>query len=76
MADLRVADSSANPLRDGFPAPLRVAVIGVGYLGKHHARLLAGIEGARLTAVVDTDMERARAAVGESGAREIGRAHV
>ena len=54
-----------------FPAPLRVAVIGVGYLGKHHARLLVGIEGARLTAVVDTDMERARAAVGGSGARAL-----
>jgi predicted dehydrogenase len=50
---------------------LRVAVIGVGHLGKHHARLLAGIDGAQLTAVVDTDPERAAAAVGESGARAI-----
>jgi predicted dehydrogenase len=50
---------------------LRVAVVGVGHLGKHHARLLAGIEGARLTAVVDLDMERARAAAGESGARAL-----
>ncbi len=51
--------------------PLRVAVIGVGHLGKHHARLLAGIEGARLVAVVDTDLERATAAAGESGARAL-----
>jgi predicted dehydrogenase len=50
-------------------ADLRVAVIGVGHLGKHHARLLAGIEGAALVAVADTDQGRAAAAVGESGAR-------
>ncbi len=50
---------------------LRVAVIGVGHLGKHHARLLAGIEGAQLTAVVDTDLERASAAAGTTGARAI-----
>ena len=50
---------------------LRVAVVGVGHLGKHHARLLAGIEGTRLVAVVDLDMERARAAAGDSGARTL-----
>jgi predicted dehydrogenase len=46
-----------------------VAVIGVGHLGKHHARLVAGIDGARLVAVADPDLERATAAAGESGAR-------
>src|SRR5260221_13136633 len=54
---------------------IRVAVIGVGHLGKRHARLLAGIAGARLTAVVDLDLERARAAVGESGARPLSDYH-
>jgi predicted dehydrogenase len=54
-----VADPS-TPLGAG---PLRVAVIGVGHLGKHHARLLGQIDGARLVAVVDTQPERARAAV-------------
>jgi predicted dehydrogenase len=48
--------------------PLRMAVIGVGHLGKHHARLLAGIDGAHLAAVVDTDLERAAAAAAASGA--------
>jgi predicted dehydrogenase len=48
---------------------LKIAVIGVGHLGKHHARLLAGIDGAQLAAVVDTDTERAAAAAGASGAR-------
>ncbi|MFO0985081.1 MAG: Gfo/Idh/MocA family oxidoreductase [Planctomycetota bacterium] len=41
--------------------PLHVAVIGVGHLGKEHARVLAGLPGVRLSAVVDTDVARARA---------------
>jgi predicted dehydrogenase len=41
-------------------APLRVAVIGVGYLGRHHARIFSALPGAQLTAVVDTSAERAR----------------
>jgi predicted dehydrogenase len=51
--------------------PLRVAVIGVGHLGKHHARLLAGIEDAKLVAVVDPDGERAAAAAASTGARAV-----
>jgi predicted dehydrogenase len=39
--------------------PLRVAVIGVGHLGRHHARILASLPGVALTAVVDTDRARA-----------------
>ncbi len=35
-----------------------MAVIGVGYLGQWHARKLAGIEGIKLTAVVDRDSDR------------------
>ena len=52
-------------------ADLRVAVIGVGHLGKHHARLLAAIEGAQLTAVVDTNGERAAAAAAAAGTRAL-----
>ena len=52
-------------------APLRVAVIGVGHLGRHHARLLAGIEGAQLVAVVDTQPDRAAAAAEPTGARAL-----
>ncbi len=48
---------------------LRTAVIGVGHLGRHHARILGALEGARLTAVVDTVQERAAAAAAASGAR-------
>jgi predicted dehydrogenase len=39
---------------------LRVAVVGVGHLGRHHARILSAMAGARLTAVVDTQPDRAR----------------
>jgi predicted dehydrogenase len=46
---------------------VRVAVIGVGHLGQHHARLLAGMPAARLTAVVDTRAERAAEIAGKYG---------
>ncbi len=39
--------------------PLRVAVIGVGHLGRHHARLLAARPDVTLAAVVDTNTARA-----------------
>jgi len=50
---------------------VRVAVIGVGHLGKHHARLLAAIDGAELVAVVDTEPDRAAAAAEATGALAI-----
>jgi predicted dehydrogenase len=48
---------------------LRTAVVGVGHLGRHHARLLAQMEGAQLVAAVDTQPERAVAATEGTGAR-------
>jgi predicted dehydrogenase len=50
-------------------APLRTAVIGIGHLGRHHARLLAEIPGSRLVAVVDTIARRAEEAAQATGAR-------
>jgi predicted dehydrogenase len=47
--------------------PLRLAVIGVGHLGRHHARILSAMPEARLTAVVDTNKERAAEIAGASG---------
>jgi predicted dehydrogenase len=38
---------------------LRVAVIGVGHLGRHHARILSSLPGVTLVAVVDTNRARA-----------------
>ncbi len=40
---------------------LRVAVVGVGHLGRHHARLLAAMPGVELVAVADIDRVRAAA---------------
>ena len=37
----------------------RVAVVGVGHLGKHHARILSSLPGVDLVAVVDTNRPRA-----------------
>ncbi len=38
---------------------VKTAVIGVGHLGRHHARVLKELPSAELVAVVDTDPERA-----------------
>jgi predicted dehydrogenase len=38
---------------------MRAVVIGVGHLGKHHARLLASLPGVTLAGVIDTNLERA-----------------
>ena len=38
---------------------VRVAVVGVGHLGQHHARILAELPGVELFAVVDTNRARA-----------------
>ena len=46
---------------DGLSSnPLRLAVVGVGHLGRHHARILSTLPGVQLTAVVDTNQPRAR----------------
>lgn len=51
---------------------LRAAVIGVGHLGKHHARILGGLPGVQCVAAVDTVRERAEAAVAAiPGARAV-----
>jgi predicted dehydrogenase len=47
---------------------VRLAVIGVGHLGRHHARIASTLEGAQLVAVVDTNQERASAASAATGA--------
>ncbi|HEX8202057.1 MAG TPA: Gfo/Idh/MocA family oxidoreductase [Isosphaeraceae bacterium] len=46
---------------------VRVGVIGVGHLGRHHARVLDGIEGVELVGVADSRIEQARAVAGPLG---------
>ncbi len=48
--------------------PIRLAVVGVGHLGKEHARIASSIEGASLAAVADVDGARARAIAEKHGA--------
>jgi predicted dehydrogenase len=50
---------------------MRVAVIGVGHLGQHHARVYAAMDDVELVAVVDTNRSR-----GEEIARKFGTAAV
>lgn len=53
---------------------MRVAVVGVGHLGKHHARILASLPGVELTAVVDTNQARAEEIAAVNGTRALMRA--
>jgi predicted dehydrogenase len=47
---------------------LRVGVIGVGHLGKHHARILSSLPGATLVGVADINRPRADEIAGGTGA--------
>jgi predicted dehydrogenase len=51
---------------------LRVGVIGVGHLGRHHARILASTAGVELAAVADIDAARAESVAGQYGVRAYG----
>ena len=50
-----------------MPEGLRLAVVGVGHLGRHHARILSSMEGVRLAGVVDTVPGRAAEIAAASG---------
>src|SRR5215831_10482050 len=50
---------------------MRVAVIGVGHLGRHHARILGAMPGVTLAAVVDTNEARAQEIAAGVGARAL-----
>ncbi len=45
----------------------RVAVVGVGHFGRHHARILSGLPEVHLEAVVDIDVARAESVASETG---------
>ena len=48
---------------------LRVGVVGVGHLGRHHARILSALPGVKLVAVVDTNRPRAEEVAAANGTR-------
>ncbi len=51
---------------------MRAAVIGVGHLGRHHARILAALPGITLAGVVDTNRDRASQVAAEHGTQAFG----
>lgn len=53
-------------------APLGVAVVGAGVIGRLHAQVLADVTGAELRAVVDVDLDRARELAAEFGVPAVG----
>lgn len=48
---------------------VRVGVIGVGYLGQHHARIFSGFDGVQLAGVADSDSAKAREIADKYGCR-------
>lgn len=52
-------------------AVLNVGVAGVGHLGRHHGRLLAGLPGVTLVGVADLVLDRARAVVAGTSAEAL-----
>ena len=51
---------------------MKAAVIGVGHLGQHHARILASLPGITLAGVVDIDRDRAAQMAAEYGTTAFG----
>jgi len=51
--------------------PIKVGVAGVGAMGKNHARVLASLEGAQLTAIFDLDATRASELASQYGAKAV-----
>ena len=48
---------------------IEVGVVGVGYLGRHHARIYSSLEGVKLVGAVDIDPARANAVAMQTGAQ-------
>ena len=48
---------------------LKIGVVGVGHLGQHHARILAGMPEVELVGVVDANAEQAKSIAAQLGTR-------
>ncbi|MHC4992295.1 MAG: Gfo/Idh/MocA family protein [Planctomycetota bacterium] len=73
---MAASDSTVSTLqstsRAGANRPLRCAVVGVGRMGRHHARVYAVSEGSELVGVVDTNGQAAEEVVGQWGGTVFG----
>lgn len=58
FADIIAENGGTLPLR--LTRKVRVGVVGVGYLGKHHARIYASLDSCELVGVYDVDKARAQ----------------
>lgn len=54
-----------------MPETLRAAVVGVGHMGRHHARIYSELPDVELVAVVDIDEQRARAIASQHGTQAL-----
>jgi predicted dehydrogenase len=54
-------------LRHMTDTEIKAAVVGTGHLGRHHLRILAGMDGVRCIGAFDTDAERLAEVTGEHG---------
>jgi predicted dehydrogenase len=63
----------AQSITNGPSRRLRVAVIGAGRMGTHHARVYASLPDCELVAVLDKHIERARKVAGEFGGQAAAR---
>lgn len=60
-----MSDLSTPP--GGAHAPVRIAVVGTGALGRHHVRILSSLAGAELVGIFDNDAARANEVAAEFG---------
>ena len=60
-------------LRGVMKKPLRVAVVGVGHMGRHHARIYSELDDCELVAIVDTDLDRAKQMTAKYGGQAAAR---
>ena len=65
----RTHKTCAVSQKDGGMKRVRTAVIGVGHLGKEHARILAGLTDVELVGVADSNHEQAQAVARRLGTR-------
>ncbi len=70
MTDGRVQSPKSKAQR-GMRSPIRIAVVGVGHLGRHHARVAAELPGAACVGVLDHHLGRADEVAREFGLRKL-----
>ena len=57
------------PLKEVIVKDIRIGVIGLGYLGKHHARILSQLENVSLKALIDEDFSIAESLSSQYGGK-------